>query len=269
MGEALADLVREHGYHIATGFVGTPLIMDALVDTGHADAASRLLLQTENPSWLYPVTMGATTIWERWDSLLEDGSVNPGDMTSFNHYALGAVADWLHRRVAGLAPGAPGYRVLRIAPMALAGLDSAEASLDTPYGRAAAGWRREHGQVVVTVLVPANATAEVRLPGQGEVIQAGSGRHRWVVPDDPVAIEPVSRLSADTTMAEILEDPEAYHALKEAIATYDPGLARHFTRTTRWSSAMPVSEATGLLPGPARQAVVSALAQVNKTRIKP
>ena len=110
----LAELVRERGYRIATGFVGTPLVADALADAGHLDAAERLLLQTECPSWLYPVTMGATTVWERWDSLLPDGSVNPGEMTSFNHYALGAVADWLPR---GLAPDA-GYR--RAAPRGLA-----------------------------------------------------------------------------------------------------------------------------------------------------
>ena len=85
----LAELVRERGYRIATGFVGTPLVTDALADAGHRYAAERLLLQTECPSWLYPVTMGATTVWERWDSLLPDGSVNPGEMTSFNHYALG------------------------------------------------------------------------------------------------------------------------------------------------------------------------------------
>ena len=104
------------GHRIGTGFVGTPLVCDALAHAGALDTAYRLLLQRECPSWLYPVTMGATTIWERWDSLLPDGTVNPGEMTSFNHYALGAVADWLHRTVAGLAPAAPGYRRLRIAP---------------------------------------------------------------------------------------------------------------------------------------------------------
>ena len=103
-------LVRDSGYHIRTGFVGTPLICDALCSTGHHQAAYRLLLQRECPSWLYPVTMGATTIWERWDSMLPDGSINPGEMTSFNHYALGAVADWMHRTMGGLAPAEPGYR---------------------------------------------------------------------------------------------------------------------------------------------------------------
>ena len=91
LGDRLAELVRSGGYTIGTGFVGTPIVCDALTRTGHLDAATRLLTQTQCPSWLYPVTMGATTIWERWDSMLPDGTINPGEMTSFNHYALGAV----------------------------------------------------------------------------------------------------------------------------------------------------------------------------------
>ena len=115
-GDRLADLVRSSGFRISTGFVGTPLICDALTAPGHLDVAYRLLLQTGCPSWLYAVTMGATTVWERWDAMLPDGTINPGQMTSFNHYALGAVADWLHRTVAGLAPAAPGYRELLVRP---------------------------------------------------------------------------------------------------------------------------------------------------------
>ncbi len=107
-GRLLAEQVLKDGFHIASGFLGTPLVTDALTNAGELATAYELLLQRENPSWLYPVTMGATTIWERWDSMLPDGSINPGDMTSFNHYAFGAVADWLHRTVAGLAPAAPG-----------------------------------------------------------------------------------------------------------------------------------------------------------------
>ena len=135
-GDRLAQLVRANGYKIATGFVGIPLICDALTRTGHTDTAYRLLLQQECPSWLYPVTMGATTIWERWDSLLPDGMVNPSGMTSFNHYALGAVADWLHGTVAGLAPAEPGYRRLRVEPRPGGGLTHANARLRTPYGLA-------------------------------------------------------------------------------------------------------------------------------------
>ncbi|MGA9869653.1 MAG: family 78 glycoside hydrolase catalytic domain, partial [Rhodococcus sp. (in: high G+C Gram-positive bacteria)] len=109
-GDRLAELVRAAGHRISTGFAGTPFVNDALAATGHLDDAYALLLQREAPSWLYGVSMGATTIWERWDSMLPDGSINPGEMTSFNHYAFGAVADWMHRSVAGLAPLEAGYR---------------------------------------------------------------------------------------------------------------------------------------------------------------
>ncbi len=108
LADRLAAVVREGGYRIGTGFVGTPLVTDALTDAGHLDAAERLLFQTECPSWLYPVTMGATTVWERWDSLLPDGSVNPGEMTSFNHYALGR-----GRRLAAPDGRRAGARMLR------------------------------------------------------------------------------------------------------------------------------------------------------------
>ena len=182
MGDRLAELVRRAGDRIGTGFVGTPIIADALTDTGHADVAGRLLLQTGVPSWLYAVTMGATTVWERWDSMLPDGSINPGQMTSFNHYAFGAVADWLYRRVAGLAPGAPGYRRLRVAPVPVDGLDHASARLETAYGTAEAGWRAEDGQLRVHVVVPANTTAYVELPG-ADAVEVGAGEHEWTIPD--------------------------------------------------------------------------------------
>ena len=120
-GKRLAQLVAERGYRISTGFAGTPFITDALTRTGHLDDAYRLLLQRECPSWLYPVTMGATTIWERWDSMLPDGTINPGEMTSFNHYALGAVADWMHRTVGGIDPLEPGYARVLVAPRRGAG----------------------------------------------------------------------------------------------------------------------------------------------------
>jgi alpha-L-rhamnosidase len=180
-GRRLAALVRQNGYRIATGFVGTPLICDALTDAGELDAAYRLLLARECPSWLYPVTMGATTVWERWDSLLPDGTVNPGQMTSFNHYALGAVADWLHRTVAGLAPAAPGYRELAVRPRPGGGLRSAAARLRTPYGPAACSWRVHDGQITVEATVPPTPTAHVTLP-DGDAFTAGSGAHTWTRP---------------------------------------------------------------------------------------
>ena len=143
--------MREAGHRISTGFAGTPFVNDALTTTGHLDDAYALLLQREAPSWLYAVTMGATTIWERWDSMLPDGSINPGEMTSFNHYAFGAVADWMHRTVAGLAPLEAGYRRILVAPQPGGGLTWAEASLETPHGLAAVRWDLEGGDLRVEV----------------------------------------------------------------------------------------------------------------------
>jgi alpha-L-rhamnosidase len=125
--------------------------------------------------------MGATTIWERWDSMLPDGAVNPGQMTSFNHYALGAVADWLHRVVAGLAPASAGYRAMSVRPRPGGGLTSASARHRTPYGTAAVSWTRERRLLLVDVTVPPGCDAQVELPGSPPVT-VGSGEHHFEVP---------------------------------------------------------------------------------------
>lgn len=198
-GERLVELVRFANHRIQTGFVGTPIICDALVLAGAVDTAYDLLLQERFPSWLFPVTMGATTIWERWDSLLPDGTVNPGEMTSFNHYALGAVVDFLHRRVAGLAPGEPGYRSVLVEPRPGGGLDRASARHRTPFGGAEVSWTRGGGLLQVAVTIPPGARGIVRLPVEGWTEQlVGPGAHSFAVPfrapdDDParpVRIDP-------------------------------------------------------------------------------
>ena len=180
-GLRLAELSAGNGFRIATGFAGTPFIAEALTSTGHTDVAYKLLLQRECPSWLYPVTMGATTIWERWDSMLPDGRINPGEMTSFNHYALGAVADWLHREVGGLAPLEPGYRRIRVAPQVGHGIDWAGTSLRTPHGMAAVRWERVDDAMTLEVTVPTGTTAEVVWGAMDDMI-LGPGTHRLVLP---------------------------------------------------------------------------------------
>jgi alpha-L-rhamnosidase len=239
-GDMLAHLVRASGYHISTGFVGTPLICDALCAVGHLDAAYRLLMQRDCPSWLYAVTMGATTIWERWDSLLPDGSINPGEMTSFNHYAFGAVADWLHRTVAGLAPAEPGYRRIEFRPQPGGGLSSARARHKTPYGIAECAWAIEAGSIEVQVMVPPNTTAVVALPGRDtEPFEVGSGEHRWFYPYQ--VPEPARKhLTIDSTLGEIIDDTEAWAATLAAIRASLPefnvgefGTRRAVIRTVR------------------------------------
>jgi alpha-L-rhamnosidase len=167
-GDRLAELCAQASYRISTGFAGTPFITDALTRTGHTDQAYKLLLERECPSWLYPVTMGATTVWERWDSMLPDGTINPGEMTSFNHYALGAVADWMHKVVGGVAPLAPGYSRVLVAPQPGGGLTEAETTLKTTHGRVSVHWIVSGGQFTVDVDLPEGIDGVLRLPGQGD-----------------------------------------------------------------------------------------------------
>jgi alpha-L-rhamnosidase len=175
-GDRLAELSAANDYRVGTGFAGTPFVLDALSSTGHLDAAYRLLLEQKCPSWLYPVTMGATTVWERWDSMLPDGSINPGQMTSFNHYALGAVADWMHRNIGGIAALDPGYDRVLVAPQPGGGLTSARTSLQTRHGRIAVDWRQDDADLHLSVDVPTGVTAIVRLPGADDV-EVGAGQH--------------------------------------------------------------------------------------------
>ena len=213
-GRRLADLVRVSGFRISTGFVGTPLVCDALAATGHAEVAYRLLLQAHCPSWLYPVTMGATTIWERWDSMRPDGSINPGEMISFNHYALGAIADWMHRTVAGLAPASPGYRTIDVRPLPTRALTSASARHLTPYGEAEVAWDRGDGRLRLQVRIPVGATARVQLPGVADPVLVGHGQHLWEVPDP--ARKQDLLLWSSATARDLLDHAETWSAIVDA-----------------------------------------------------
>lgn len=195
-GERLAEVVRMNGFRIGTGFAGTPCVCEALTRTGHAQIAYKMLLEEQCPSWLYPVKMGATTVWERWDSMLPDGSINPGEMTSFNHYALGAVATFLHERLGGLQRLEAGWKKFRAAPIIGAEFTQANVSHVTPYGKAACSWEigddsngGTGSQVLeMRVLVPPNTTAEVVVPSSGaegsdgDVQIVGSGEWSYRVP---------------------------------------------------------------------------------------
>ncbi|CAO2652674.1 Nn.00g009570.m01.CDS01 [Neocucurbitaria sp. VM-36] len=161
---ALEKLVRTARFHVATGFAGTPIITHALTTIGKPQLAYRMLLEQTCPSWLYAVSMGATTVWERWDSMLPNGRINPGQMTSFNHYAYGSVADWLHSTVGGISPLEPGWRVIRIRPIPGGNLTSAEVSFDGPYGTVACSWTWKDRLFRMKVTIPPNCSAVVTLP---------------------------------------------------------------------------------------------------------
>ena len=185
----LARIVQYSKFKIATGFVGTPLICPVLTSTGQTQLAYRMLLETHCPSWLYPITMGATTMWERWDSMLPDGSINPGEMTSFNHYALGSVGAWLHATVGGISAAEPGWKVVRFEPVPGGTITSAKVSHLSPYGMVECEWKVEGERFVMKATVPPNSRAEVKLPGWEEVVSVGSGVHdfdvQYVAPEWP------------------------------------------------------------------------------------
>ncbi|KAK4096664.1 glycoside hydrolase family 78 protein [Parathielavia hyrcaniae] len=178
----LAELVRKANFCIATGFAATPYLCEALASTGHLQVAFAALLQTRCPSWLYPVTMGATTVWERWDGLLppeEGGGINPGEMTSFNHYALGAVAKFMHERIAGLRRLEPGWTRCRVEPAVGARFVSGSAEHETLRGRVSCRWSTtgmgaDSGEEVMrlSVCVPYGTAVEVVLP----TVDAGQRR---------------------------------------------------------------------------------------------
>src|SRR5205814_7697714 len=154
----LAQDVAAREHHLTTGFLGTPYLLHVLGATGHTTDAFALLAQRSYPSWLYPITRGATTMWERWDGIRPDSSFEDPGMNSFNHYAFGAVGDWMYQNIGGIGldPAEPGYRRSRIAPRRGAGLTSASASLDTPFGALTSAWRTEGQRFALNVTVPAN-----------------------------------------------------------------------------------------------------------------
>lgn len=176
------DVIR-HGYHLTTGFAGTPAILFALSDFGYADTAYRLLLQESCPGWLYPVLCDATSIWERWDALLPNGDLNEsqvgnGNMVSLNHYAYGAVGEWLYRRIGGIEPTEAGYRTIRIAPVLGGGITWAKCSHKTPYGILAVHWWITETVFYLDVTIPKDTQAEIVMP-DGRKIHSGAGQHHF------------------------------------------------------------------------------------------
>ena len=158
--DRLAEKVRAAGVQLETGFVDTPYLLHVLSDYGYTDLAYDLLLRTEYPSWLYSVTQGATTIWEHWDGRKPDGTFWSADMNSFNHYAYGAVLDWIYEKAAGIQvmEEAPGFAKVRIAPQAGKRLEWLEARLETRHGPVQVYWRHQEGSIRYSVSVPVPAT---------------------------------------------------------------------------------------------------------------
>lgn len=239
----LNELVIENDYHLSTGFVGTPYICFALTQNGYHETALKLLLQKTYPSWLYPITKGATTIWEHWDGIKLDGSFWSDDMNSFNHYAYGAIGDWLYRSVAGLDinEAKPGFKSIRILPhFGGEKLTKARASYKSLYGKVVSGWEVDTDHITVEIELPVNTTAAVYLPyasfehlveryqgileikdvpfsenEQGLLLELGSGSYKFVYPHN-------NRLLTKVTSETRIIDLCLNEAQKNVMAKYVP-----------------------------------------------
>ena len=189
--ERLIKNIQDYNYHLTTGFLGTPYLCHVLSRYGYTRVAYRLLLQDTYPSWLYPVKMGATTIWERWDGIRPDGSFETPGMNSFNHYSYGAIGDWMYRVIAGIDTyeDGPGYRHSSIAPQPGGGLDSAGADLLTGYGRLSSHWRLTNDSLSMDIIVPVNTTSTVTIPAPAGGMITEGGRKLADVKD--ISIESV------------------------------------------------------------------------------
>ena len=179
MIERLRENFRQHGDCLQTGFLGTSILMPTLTDNGMTDVAYTLLFQRKNPSWLYSVDNGATTIWERWNSYMKENGMGPNDMNSFNHYAYGCVCQWLWQTCAGIAsdPAQPGFRHIIMKPMPDRRLGHLDAVYPSAVGTIESHWRYEGNEWIWTFKIPEGATATVTLPGESETKEYSSGTY--------------------------------------------------------------------------------------------
>jgi alpha-L-rhamnosidase len=196
--DRLVELIKGDGWHLSTGFLGTPELLAVLSDNGRADVAYRLLLQTTYPSWGYEIEKGATTIWERWDGIRPDGTFQDPSMNSFNHAALGSVGRWMYLNIAGIRSASPGFQTIVIKPLPAPQIHSANAEYDSAYGPIASHWSRTDGRFTLEVKIPVNTRAEIWVPstkagaidsdgatfvrrsGDYAIYIAGSGAYRFV-----------------------------------------------------------------------------------------
>lgn len=232
VGDKFLAKVAAKNFHLSTGFIGTPWLLPALTTTGHSDVAYRLLLNKDYPSWGYEVVSGATTMWERWDSLKPDGSFGDVGMNSFNHYAYGAVGNWMYQNIGGISATSAGYKTSVIAPIVGGGLTSGSGSLDSVYGRIASKWSMTADGLNLKATVPANTTSIIRIPAVS----------KWAITEGDRELDSVAGVTKVTEangIVEISVGSGVYHF--EASPT-NVGLT---TQLTGAKSAMPGSTVAG------------------------
>lgn len=247
--------IANHKNHLATGFVGTPYICHTLSENGAHEMAATLFMKEDYPSWLYAVNMGATTIWERWNSIKSDGTFDESGMNSLNHYAYGSVGDWMYRKVAGLSQLEPGYKKFQVKPMFVKGIEECGTEFESVYGKIVANTFCKNGKIHVHVEVPANTAAVIVLPEKEEVHEVGSGVYDYEYDTETSLI--VERFSMDSTLGEIVAEPLAVEMFNQMV----PGMLEG--PMIKMAYGMTLAELLGAAPAakPMYEAVVNALNQ--------
>ncbi|MBU3839399.1 MAG: glycoside hydrolase family 78 protein [Candidatus Ruminococcus intestinipullorum] len=254
--ESLKTNLANHKNHLATGFVGTPYLCHTLSENGLHDLAGNIFLKEDYPSWLYAVKKGATTIWERWNSIMPDGSFDESGMNSLNHYAYGSIGDWMYEKLAGIQNIEPGYKVLKIEPKFIKGITSVAATFESVYGTIRSAWCCQDGKITVDVTVPANTQAYIKLPEKEEVLQVGSGDYHYEYETD-TKLE-LDRFTMDTTLGALLEEPLAV----ELFNTYMPGMLDG--PMIQFAYGMTISELGAFMPEEGLQLFKTVLEALNK-----
>ena len=250
--------IGNHKNHLATGFVGTPYICHTLSENGAHEMAATLFMKEDYPSWLYAVNMGATTIWERWNSIKPDGTFDESGMNSLNHYAYGSVGDWMYRKVAGLSQLEPGYKRFQVKPMFVKGIEEWGTEFESVYGKIVANTSCKAGKIHVHVEVPANTTAVIVLPEKEEVHEVGSGVYDYEY--DTETSLAVERFSMDSTLGEIVAEPLAVEMFNQMV----PGMLEG--PMIQFAYGMTLAELLGAAPQakPMYEAVLNALNKKEK-----
>lgn len=247
--------LQQHNNHLTTGFAGTPFLCPVLSENGAHDVAGGVFLKDDCPSWLYHVKLGATTMWELWDGVNPDGSFNPYEMNSLNHYSYGSIGGWMFHCLLGLNLLEPGYKRSRIAPRLIKGLPQVEGSIETVYGRLACRISCLNGRYTIDVEIPANTTAEVSLPGR-EKEELGSGIYHFEYETDDKFVK--ERYDLDTPFGELLENPLAEQMLNQ----YAKELMEN-DMFLMFAKPRPISDLKGMLPPEAMGLIDMVLSQCN------
>ena len=209
--------MKKHKNHLTTGFIGTQYLCRVLSENGAPDVAGSLFLKEDCPSWLYCVKLGATTVWELWDGVNPDGSLNKYEMNSLNQYAFASIGDWMHRQLGGIHMLEAGYKKSRIAPRLIKGIPEMCTSLETVYGELSCSISCKDEKFTVDIKVPENTTSLVSLP-EREDIWIGSGEYHYEYTTE-LSFE-AERYTEETTLQEIVEHPLGKRLLEEYAAEF-------------------------------------------------